>query len=320
MRNIGKTNKRGVKTMTIRHLRIFIEVAETGSMSMAARNCFISQPTVSQTIQELERHYGVNLFERLSRKLYITPAGQQLLAYARKVLSQYDVMETNMKELNISEQLRIGASITVGACLLSSIINDLKELHPQLNTYAYVANTSLVERKLLNAELDVALVEGVISSPDLVSIPVVNDFLVLAMAKDHPLAQKKIIHLDDIPQYDFVMREKGSGTRKLFEDYLEKNNLTCKIAWEATCLDAFKSAILHNQCISAISIRLVEQEVKNGLIHVIRNCDSSWNRNFYLVYHKDKLISEPMRSLRTIMRRFQCPEFLKDIETGTLCI
>lgn len=306
--------------MTIRHLRIFVEVAETGSMSTAAKNCFISQPTVSQTIHELEKHYNVNLFERLSKKLYITPAGKQLLAYARKVLSQFDVLETNMEEYAASDQIRIGATITVGACLLSSIINDMKDLHPLLDTYACVANTSLIERKLLNSELDVALVEGMISSPDLVSVPVVDDFLVLAMAKDHPLAAQKETYLKDLSQYDFVMREKGSGTRKLFEDYLIQNQVPYHIAWEATCLDAIKSAILYNQCISAISVRLVEHEIQNGLIHVILNSDSAWNRNFFLVYHKDKFISEPMRSLQEIMHRFKCPEFLKDRETGILHI
>ncbi len=183
-----------------------------------------------------------------------------------------------------------------------------------------MANTSLIEHKLLNSELDVALVEGVITSPDLITIPVVDDFLVLAMAMDHPLARKKQIHLKELSKYHFVMREKGSGTRKLFEDYLIKHNISYNISWEATCLDAFKSAILYNQCISAISVRLVEQEVKNGLIHVICNGDSAWNRNFYLVYHKDKFISEPMRSLQTITHRFKCPEFLNDIETGILYI
>lgn len=304
--------------MTIRHLRIFVEVAETGSMSTAARNCFISQPTVSQTIHELEKHYQVNLFERLSKKLYITPAGKQLLSYAKRVLSQFDVLETNMEEYAAADQIRIGATITLGACLLSSVINELKNLHPRLDTYACVANTSLIEKKLLSSELDVALVEGTISSPDLISVPVVDDFLVLAMAKDHPLAAQKEIFLKDLSRYDFVMREKGSGTRKLFEDYLIQNHVPYHIAWEATCLDAIKSAILYNQCISAISVRLVEREIQDGLIHVILNSDSAWNRNFFLVYHKDKFISEPMRSLEKIMHQYKCPKFPDDTTTGIL--
>ncbi|MDO5541227.1 MAG: LysR family transcriptional regulator [Eubacteriales bacterium] len=304
--------------MTIRHLRIFIEVAETGKMSAAAKNCFITQPTVSQAIRELEEHYQTKLFERLSKRLYITESGKQLLIYAKRVLSQFDVMETNMESFHQSEHLRIGATITVGACPLSSVLNDIQALYPYIRTYACVANTSLIERKLLNSELDVALVEGIISSPDLISIPVVDDFLVLAMSTDHPLARKEKIHVQELSQHDFIMREKGSGTRKLFENYLEKHNVACHIAWEATCLDAFKNAIRFNNCISAISVRLVEQEVKEGIIHVVRNTENDWNRSFFLVYHKDKFYSEPMRSLETIMHRFKRPEFLDHMETGYL--
>ena len=304
--------------MTIRHLRIFVAVAETGTMSAAAKQCYITQPTVSQAIRELENHYQLRLFDRLSQKLYITDAGRQLLTYARRVLSQFDMLEANMEAIRQKERLRIGATITVGACLLSSVLNDLKTIHPQLETYACVANTSLIEQKLLSSELDVALVEGTITSPDLIAIPVVDDFLVLAMSRNHPLAGKKEIHAQELSDYDFVMREKGSGTRQLFENYLEKSHVTCRIAWEATCLDAFKNAIMYNGCISAISVRLVEQEIKNGQIHVIRNIDSDWDRNFYLVYHKDKFYSEPMRSLETIMHRFRRPGFLDQLETGIL--
>lgn len=304
--------------MTIRHLRIFVDVAETGSMSAAARRCFLAQPTISQAIRELEEHYQTKLFERLSKRLYITEAGKQLLTYAKKVLSQFDVLETNMEEFHRSERLRIGATITVGACLLSSVINDIQKLYPHIQTYAFVANTSLIEQHLLNSELDVALVEGIITSPDLISIPVVDDFLVLAMSNDHPLAKKREVHVQELSGYDFVMREKGSGTRRLFEDYLARHHVSCKITWEATCLDAFKNAIRFNNCISAISVRLVEQEAKEGSIHLARNTENDWNRSFFLVYHKDKFYSEPMRSLETIMHRFKRPEFLDHMETGYL--
>lgn len=304
--------------MTIRHLRIFAEVAETGQMSAAARKCYLTQPTVSQAIRELEEHYSTRLFERLSKKLYITEEGKLLLEYARKVLQQYDLLETSMEEQCAKQHLRIGATITVGACLLSSVMNDLKAAHPLLDTYACVANTSLIERKLLSSELDVALVEGIITSPDLITIPVVDDFLVLAMATDHPLAGKKQLHVKELEPWDFVMREKGSGTRKLFEDYLIRHGVTCHIAWEATCLDAFKNAILYNGCLSAMSVRLVEREVAAGQIHIVRNMESDWNRSFYLVYHKDKFFSEPMRTLEGIMHKYKCPELPPQVETGLL--
>ena len=304
--------------MTIRHLKIFVEVAESGTMSAAAERCFISQPTVSQVIRELEEHYQVRLFERLSKKLYITDAGERLLTSARKVLEQFNLLETNMESSRAEEYLRIGATITVGACLLSSILNDMKQLHPKLNTYAYVANTSTIQEKLLHSELDVALVEGVISHPDLICIPVVDDFLVLAVANGHPLAREEQIRVEELAQYDFVMREKGSGTRKLFEDYLKEHGVPCRIAWEATCPDTIKSAILYNNCIAAVSVRLLEREVASGQVHIIRSMESDWNRSFFLVYHKDKYFSDAMHSLEGITHRYKCPELPENLKIGSL--
>lgn len=304
--------------MTIRHLRIFIAVAETGKMSAAAERCFLSQPTVSQAIRELEDHYSIRLFERFSKKLYITEAGLQLLQYAKSVISQYDILETNMLDFQSGRQIRIGATITVGACMLSSVLNDLKHLHPFLHTYSCVANTSLIEKKLLNSELDVGIVEGIITSPNLVTIPIIEDFLVLAMAKEHPLASEKQIPVQNLTPYEFVIREKGSGTRKLFEEYMERHGIDFHIAMEATCLDAIKSAVLYNNYISPISVRLVEQEIRRQQIHIVRNLESDWNRHFYLVYHKDKLFSEPMRSLEQIMHTYKCPEFLEESHPGYL--
>ncbi len=304
--------------MTIRHLRIFVEVAETGQISAAAKRCCLTQPTVSQASQELEEHYQVKLFERLSRRLYITEAGEQLLVFARRVLSQMDVLETNMRELSDSNLLRIGATVTVGAGLMAPVVSDLKKELPSLRTYVYVANTSLVEQKLLNSELDVGLVEGKITSPDLITIPMVDDFLVLAMAKQHPLAKKSRIRVGELADYDLVIREQGSGTRKLFEEYLERHGVSCRIAWEATSPDAIKSAVLYNNCLTAISVRLVEKELTAGQIHVVRSLESDWNRSFYLVYHKDKFFSEPMQAMKKIIQRYKCPDFLDCYETGYL--
>lgn len=304
--------------MTIRHLRIFVAVAETGKMSAAAERCFLSQPTVSQAIRELEEHYQVRLFERLSKRLHITAAGEQLLVYANSVLSQFDVMEDNMADLCSASQLRIGASITVGATLLSPILKELKARFPELHTYSCVANTSRVESLLLESKLDVGLVEGVVSSPFLVSVPVADDYLVLAMAKDHPLADREQLRLEEVMNYEFVLREKGSGTRSQLEEYLRAHGVSCRVAMEATCLDAIKNAVVENGYLSAISLRLLEPEVRAGRIRVARGGGEEWNRHFYLVYHKDKFLTAPMRALEQIMAAYNRRDLLQGIQAAAL--
>lgn len=304
--------------MTIRHLKIFIAVAEAGTMSAAAEKCFLSQPTVSQAIRELEAHYGVLLFDRLSKKLYITEAGKNLLAYARRTVSQFQLLETSMEEYSSVARLRIGATITIGSCLLSSVLNDLKARIPDIQTYACVTNTSQIEAKLLDSELDIGLVEGRITSPELVCIPVAEDFLVLAMAASHPLAAKEQIQVQELAHLPFVMREKGSGTRRLFEEYMNTVHVPYEIAWEANCPEAIKNAVLYNGCICAISFRLLEKEVGAGSIHVVRNLEDEWKRSFYLVYHKDRLITPAIKAVQAIMEKYKTPDFLHDVRMGIL--
>ena len=94
--------------MTIRHLKIFIAVADTGKMSAAAEKLYITQPSVSQAVRELEEHYQTLLFERLSKKLFITEAGKRLYSYARPVVAQFDLIEENMVQESRIQRLRIG--------------------------------------------------------------------------------------------------------------------------------------------------------------------------------------------------------------------
>ena len=258
--------------MTIRHLRIFIEVVDSGKMSTAASRLFISQPTVSQAIKELEEHYGGLLFERLSRKLYITEKGQRLLSYARNVVKQFDDMEEMMIQDSHVKKIKIGATNTVGNCILGDVINAFKEINPQTEIYSYVNNTKNIEEKLLRSELDIAIIEGRVKSPDLISIPELNDFLVLICSARHPFAKKKIVKLED----------------------------------------------LKNESLAVISIRLVEEEIKNGTIHVIQNTDHDWDRFFSIVYHKNKVVTDEMKDLIEVVKDYKHVDILQGINTGEL--
>lgn len=304
--------------MTIRHLRIFIEVVDSGKMSIAASRLFISQPTVSQAIRELEEHYGGLLFERLSKKLYITAKGQRLLSYARNVVKQFDDMEEAMVQDNYVKKIRIGATHTVGDCILGDVINAFRKNNPQIETYSYVDNTTHIEDKLLKSELDIGIVEGKVKSPDLISIPEVNDFLVLICSTQHPFAEKKIVKLEDLENESFAMREQGSGTRELFERYMLEKGMSIRIALEGNSSASIKKAVIENQFLAVISVRLVEEEIKNGKIHVIQNTDSDWDRYFSIVYHKNKIVTDEMENLIEVIKDYKHVDILQGISTGKL--
>lgn len=295
--------------MTIRHLKIFIAVAETGKMSSAAEKLYLSQPTVSQAIRELEEHYHILLFERLSKRLYITVEGKQLLTYARQVVEQFDALEEKMIDAGGRERLRIGVTLTIGSCIMPTLIRRFEEKCPMTDLYTCVGNTKSIEEKLLEAELDVAVVEGMVRSAELVSSPVVKDCLVLACGRQHPLAAKRELTAEDLRGQKFVMRKSGSGTRMLLENYLAKRGISIDIKIEADCIEMIQSAIVENGCLAVVSVRLLEHAVRKGKVCIFYNESGEWDRTFKLVYHKNKHVTLSMKSLGSMLADYEEPVF-----------
>ena len=304
--------------MTIRHLKIFIAVAECGSMNTAAKELFLSQPTISQAIRELEEYYGTRLFDRLSRRLHITPAGQELLNHAYPLVSQFDQLEHHMLEGSKKDIIRIGSTITVGSCLTSNILNDFQDALPDTETYTFIANTHIIEEKLLRSELDIALAEGEIHHPDLVMVPSIQDFLVLGCAQDHPFAARDEIRVRELEGQKFIMREQGSGTRALFDKFIKRHNLNIRISWEATCPDAFRNAIIYNHCLAVVSVRLLERDIRSRQIRIFNPHTNELKRSFSLVYHKDRIFTPAMDTIRDIVAHYRQPDWLGNIPVGIL--
>ncbi|WP_461040319.1 LysR substrate-binding domain-containing protein, partial [Tepidimicrobium xylanilyticum] len=202
-------------------------------------------------------------------------------------------------------KIRIGATITVGEAILSDVINRFNKKEPNIEVYSYMNNTRLIENKLLKSEIDIGIVEGQIKSSDLISIPEVNDYLVLICSTKHPFARKKTIKLEELANENFAMREKGSGTRELFERYMAENGLDIKIAFEGNSPEAIKKEVINNNYLAVISICLVEEEVKNSQIHIIECAEGAWDRYFSIVYHKDKVLTKGMESLIEIIRDYK---------------
>ena len=282
--------------MTFRHLKIFITVADCKSMTAAAKELFIAQPTVSQAIAELESYYGIKLFERLSRKLYITESGKQLLSYARHITALFGEMELAMKDPKKSGILKVGASATVGADLLPKLVNKFSASHPNVRLNAVIKNTTEIENLIIKNDIDFALVEGIVHTSNIVSNAFMDDELVLICGKSHPLYKSSCIPLSELVKFDFVSREQGSGTRELFESLMVANNVNWNLKWECSGSDGIKGAAVNGIGIAVISKRLVETEVKTGELSILKVDGIDLKRKFSIVYHKNKYITETMKS------------------------
>ncbi len=286
--------------MTLRHMKIFVAVCETESVTRAAERLYISQPSVSQAILDLEEHFGTRLFDRISRRLYITDAGKQLYAYMSHILALYKEMEDHMQNWEFSGSVRIGSSITIGNRMLPTLVAKAKEAFPDLRVYATIDNSEAIEQKVLRGELDFALIEGLVHSEQILSEKIMDDRLALICAKDHPLAGRKSVSAAELVQYDFLTREKGSGTREIVDSSLLVQGVLLQPMWESISTQALINAVAEGVGVSILPYRLAEPEIKAGSIVSLPIEGISFERTFYLIYSVNKYLSEPAREIMKI--------------------
>ena len=291
--------------ITNKHLYIFKTVAQTQSMSKAAQILYISQPTISQKIQEIENYYQIKLFERYSKKLFITEEGKILLELANRILSLYDDIDHIFSKDN-RVALKVGSTLTVGSTVIAPILKQLKQEYADIAIQVYVDNTHIIEEKLLNNDLDIALVEGKIFHPDLIVTPVIHDQLVFACATDYPVPTS--LHLTKLKNYPFINREYGSGTREQLDEYLKVHQTVLNSAWECHSWDSVKLAILNNHGIALIPIKLIEKELMQKHLRIISIDAISLERDFSICYHKNKNMTHKLRAFIETCQNYKQPE------------
>lgn len=291
--------------MTIRHLRIFVTVVDCGKMRQAAELLYISQPSVSQAIQELENYYSVKLFERLAQKLYLTESGQKLLPYARHLIDSFDTMNVMMKNEGFSKTLRIGGSVSVGTYLLNDLIDELEKVDSDIELQIEVNNTSTIENMIKDSRLDVGIVEGVVTSQELIKIPICKDELVIIVGKAHHLYHKESVELSELQEEVWVSREKGSMSRNQYEQLLIERNYRMNHQWCCTSTETIKQAVIRGRGIAIISMMVIERELLDGVLRILPVKDVKVARDIQLIYHKNKFISQPLQHFIEICKKAQ---------------
>ena len=290
--------------MTIRHLKIFITVARCGKMRRAAELLYISQPSVSQAIRELEEYYNVKLFERISQKLHITEEGTLLLSHAQHIVDSFENMELDMKNIGKSTKIRVGGSVSVGTYLMNDIIERLESNIPNIDTFVTINNTFEIENMICRSELDVAIVEGIIKNPNIIKIPFCEDELVMVVGKTHPFYSKNQLSISDLEGQSLLSREPGSSDRNQFEQFLAEHNINVIKKWTCTNTEAIKNAVITGKGIAILSKMLIKDECEKGKLKILNFKDVSIKRQIKLIYHKNKYISKPIEELINICSSF----------------
>lgn len=291
--------------MTIRSLKIFVEVAESGKISDTARKLYITQASVSQCISEIEKEYNIRLFERLSKKLYLTPSGKQLLEYGRQLLAYNKMVDDFLLQSTRGKILRVGASLSTGASILSDLITLMEQKHPDVKNQIVVARNSIIEEKLLDNDLDICLNDVQPSSNDLICSPIMRDTLVLICSRSHPLCGRKNIMLKDLAGENLIVRDNTNNASTRLEQLLSERGIPYNVSWVCADTLASKKAVCSGHGISTISQRLIRDEVEQGLLWPLEVLDANMDRTFNLLYHKDKYLTDYMNDFIQLAKNYE---------------
>ncbi|MHA7579865.1 selenium metabolism-associated LysR family transcriptional regulator [Paenibacillus vandeheii] len=281
--------------MNFHQLHIFYTVAEKGSFSAAAQALHMTQPAVTMQIQSLEDYFGTKLLHRSTKKIELSEAGRTLLPHAKRsveLVRQTDEAMSAFTQM-LQGRLQLGASLTIGEYVLPRMLGPFARQYPDISIVMKVMNTTQIMDDILKHQLNFGLIEAPVHHPDMIVEPVMQDELKLVVPAGHALADRGEVELEDVLSYAFVLREKGSGTRQVMEDQLQKRNIDpqdMNVVMELGSTGAVKSAVEAGVGITMLSPSSVQHELALGLVHIVDIRGLEFKRQFYAIHLKSSLL------------------------------
>lgn len=295
--------------MTLEQLRIFVAVAERLHVTRAAEALSMTQSAVSAAVQALEARTGIDLFDRVGRRIELTQAGRTLLPEAKAVLGRLAQAEQILAELGGLERghLTLWASQTIANYWLPQAIWRFRAQHPKLTVALHIDNSEEVARAVAASAADLGFVEGDIEDPLLARIEIGSDELVLVSAADHPAGHGPV-DTALLAKLDWVMRERGSGTRQVLEEALRSFGIDCarlSVSLELPSNEAVCRAVEAGAGVTVVSRMVADRNLAAGLLRELPFAFPS--RRFFALRHGDRHRSPAETAFLALLRRAPPP-------------
>jgi len=287
--------------MLLRQLNVFLTVCRTGSMTAAAEELFMTQPAVSQTIRDLEEHYGTRLFDRFPRRIVITESGKTLRRSAERVLDSLEDLEIRIREKDNKGPVRIGVNLSAGNALLTGYLKLFRKEHPDSEVNVCCTRGSVLERMLNDHELDFLLMEEPLHENDFLKEPFYDDRIVIVTRADDPLQERDGLILKDILDRRFLLREKGAGVREQFDHICLSQGVKINPAWESSSTTVLVNAVIAGEGIAVLPYLMIRDRLETGLIKELKVNDVKLSRTLYLIRHPNKYMTQAAKDLADII-------------------
>ena len=275
--------------ITLTQLRAFCAVADTGNFRLAAQRLHLSQSGVSVQVAGLERALRLSLIDRRPPGWRLTRAGEIVLEHARSIVERGLMLEQEAAAIRsgVTGHFRLGATLSIADNLLSVMLGDYLRGHPEVRVSVRVHNTRDIQRALLAHELDVALVEGSISTDRLVETPYAEDLIVAVCSPDHPFAARGSVTREELLQTPLIAREPGSGSRALVEERLGVDLSTLNLRVELASVRAILTAAASGMGVALVSRASAAEALEEGELSEVVVEGVDLTRTFRLVHPAD---------------------------------
>jgi DNA-binding transcriptional LysR family regulator len=280
-----------------RHLETFCRVAKLKSFSRAAEDLFLTQPTVSGHILSLEQSLSLRLFDRTSREVRLTKAGEIFLEYASKILSFRKDLLNALSEFSqgIRGELSLGASTIPGEYLLPKFMGDFKKEHPHFIISLKIADTKEIIQYVLQDNVEFGIIGAKLNHPSLHYEKYEEDEIIVVAPSDHPLTRKKRVNVEELLKEPWIIREEGSGTQIAVEKALRKKGKSLKqfnVVMEMGSTSSVKEGVKAKLGLAFISGRATEEELNQGFLSRIDvEGIETISRQIYIVSHRGRTLS-----------------------------
>ncbi|GAA3470301.1 LysR family transcriptional regulator [Nonomuraea roseola] len=288
--------------LNLHRLWIFMTVVECGGFSAAAQKLYLSQPSVSHQVRQLEQALRATLIDRSGARIRLTPEGEVMLEYAKRVFLLADEAVAAIRQVSGLQtgKLVAGGTTTVGTYLLPPLLAAFRERHPGIEIGIHVGNGQQVERGLVDGEIGVAVLAGQPSAPQLVSEPILQDRLVVITQPGHSLSSRDTAEPSELAGELFLLREPGSSTRELQEQAMETWGLDRST--EIWGPETIKQAVAAGLGVSLVSEHCVEQELADGRLAAVEVTPAPKPRPIVLAHRRDRLLGPAEQAFIAMLR------------------
>ena len=277
---------------TLHQLNILEAIARHGSFTRAAEELNLTQPTISQQVKQLTKAMGLPLFDQIGKRLYLTEAGEAVLAASRDIADRVAQLEMHLGDLQGVERGRLRLSTTTTAkYFVPRLLGPFHKKHPGITLSLEITNQAEVMKRLSNNEDDLYFTGRPPRDLDVELRPILPNPLVVVANRSHPLAQEKNISLKRLAEENMIMRESGSGTREIVEQFFENNRLEIRAIMNLTSNEAIKQAIVGGLGISVLSQHTLALENNESPLVILDVEGFPIQQYWYLVYPSGKQLS-----------------------------